>query len=92
MSQLRLTMHPDIERDAMICTVVIPHELQCEAGPPPRKGEVGNSGIEAYWDENCPWENSVELHPEGLAMKFLRLAWLCAIDEVGDKAWEIPTP
>jgi len=86
---LTMTIDRSAIMDATVCTIIIPHELQVESGRPPTHGEVGNSGIEAYWDEDVPWTSSVSLHPEGLAMKFLRLAWVCAVDEVGVNAWGV---
>jgi len=83
---LRLTITQDIEGCYTECTVRIPRTLDVEAGRPPQHAMVGDdwvalSGYTTSDDERGYWQ----LEPEGLAMKFLRLAWLCAHDEITRK-------
>ena len=80
--QLVLTIEDDVEGCHTVCTLKISKELQVNSGPMPRFALLGNDYImasgKAYIDEMMGYW---ELSPEGLAMKFLRLAWYAAHDE-----------
>lgn len=82
---LELTMVRDPARSSTRCTVEIPDELQVGAGPPPRYAVMGDEWIELHeviedpiMRRLCSERGYWDLAPEGLAMKFLRLAWLAA--------------
>ena len=88
-NQLRLTMVRSSAADYLECTVRIPDMLQVEAGHPPRFAFISgdwimlqDDGISEHTMRECGYK---ELEPEGLAMKFLRLAWACAHDEITKK-------
>jgi hypothetical protein len=83
--QLRLTMTQSPEGDYTECTVRIPKALEVEAGPAPTYATVGDNWM-CLQDAKILGELGYhELAPEGLAMKFLRLAWLAAHDEIARK-------
>lgn len=81
-NQLRLTITQNATGNFTECTVRIPDTLIVEAWPIPKQAAVGDDWI-CLQDSDVLGELGYwQLAPEGLAMKFLRLAWLCAHDEI----------
>jgi hypothetical protein len=85
---LQITIEPNIARETTICTWEIAKQWDMDTPPPPVAAVVGDDWIslQTPHDANRLTElGYFELHAEGLAMKFLRLAWLAAHHELRQK-------
>ena len=80
---LTLRITKNLERRTTICTVEIPDKIEFEAPKGPRYAAIVEEGV--MWASYNDELEGVgrQLKPEGLAMKFLRLAWLAAHVELG---------
>ena len=88
-SELTLEISENLERCTTVCTVEISREREFNTPQPPLHARMGDDWLalcrggsqEEHLLESDP-RGYHALKPEGLAMKFLRLAWLAAHHEL----------
>jgi hypothetical protein len=78
---LQITIEPNIARETTICTWEIAKQWDMDTPPPPTYAAIGDGWIKLDHVGEGFEQGAFDLAPEGLAMKFLRLAWLAAHHE-----------